>query len=160
PASLIVTPDNLPNASGYPVGSATGYDIQVGPAGLPFTVQTSANSASWLSVSPASGVAPATVHVVIDPSKATYGSYHDGITSVTPGAPNSRVAGPGQMILSSFIAQLPQQTNGATGAGPDHTVAPNELAKLQLSDFACGTKPVVTINGTPVSWSAFDSGVI
>ena len=160
PASITATPGALPSVNGYAVGSAVGYDVQIGPAGVAFTVQTSGNSDAWLTVSPKSGVAPAIVHVVIDPSKATYGAYFDAIQILSAGAPNSPLSVPVQMIRSSFIPQLPQQVNAASGAGPDHTIAPNEILTLFLTDFSCPSNPAVLVNGTPAPWASFAPGQI
>jgi uncharacterized protein (TIGR03437 family) len=160
PASITVSSATLPSGFGYPVGSATGYDVQIGPAGVAFTAQTSADSKSWLSISPTSGIGPATIHLVIDPGKATYGTYQDALVITSAGAPNSPMAVPVKMAVSSFFPLLPQQVNGATMAGPDHTVAPNEIASLYLSDFSCPSQPVVSINGTAVAWSSYSSGQI
>ena len=160
PQSVMVSPSSISFASGYPAGSATGYDIQVGPAGMAFTAQTSASSNGWLSISPTSGVGPATIHVTTDPSKATPGTYQDSIVIMSPGAPNSPMSIPVRLSVSSLFLTLPQQTNGATGAGPDHTVAPNEIASLFLSDFNCSAQPVVSMNGTAVAWSSYNSGQI
>ncbi len=160
PLSLTADPASISLAAQYMASSATGYDFQIGPAGTPFTAQTSATSSGWLSVSPASGVAPATVHVVIDPSQAAQGIYQDSLVITSPGAPNSPLAIPVTMAVSGFIPTLPQQVNFATGAGPDHTVAPNEMVSLFLPDFSCDSQPVVSINGAPVAWSSYAPGQI
>lgn len=160
PQSLTASPAVISFVSGYPHGSATGFDIQIGPAGVAFTAQTSAVSSGWLSVSPASGVGPATIHVVIDPSQAIQGNYRDSIVIVSPGSPNSPLSVPVAMAVSAFVPTLSQQVNSATGAGPDHTVAPNEIVSLSLSDFSCPAQPVISLNGTPVAWSYYTSGAI
>ncbi len=160
PQSLTANPAVISFASGYPAASATGYDIQIGPAGVAFTASTSADSSGWLTVSPASGVGPATIHVTIDPSHATQGRYQDTITIASPGSPNSPLSIPVTMAVSAFLPTLSQQVNSATGAGPDHTVAPNEIVSLSLSDFSCDAQPVVSLNGTPVAWSSYTSGAI
>jgi uncharacterized protein (TIGR03437 family) len=160
PSSITVSSASLPSAFGYPLGSATGYDVQIGPAGAIFTAQTSADSSSWLSVSPTSGIAPATIHVVIDPGNATYGTYRDSIVITSPGAPNSPLAIPVSMTLSSLISRLPQEVNGATDAGADATLAPNEIVSLFLTDFSCPVPPVVSINGAAVAWSSYVPGQI
>lgn len=160
PASITVSSASLPSGFGYPLGSATGYDVQIGPAGAPFTAQSSAGSSSWLSFSPASGIAPATIHVVIDPSKATYGTYRDSIVVTSPGAPNSPLAIPVTMTLSSSFPLLPQEVNGATGAGAADTIAPNEIVSLSLTDLTCASQPVISTNGTPAAWSYYIPGQI
>ena len=160
PASITISAASLPSGFGYPLGSATGYDVQIGPAGAPFTAQSSAGSSSWLSFSPASGIAPATIHVVIDPSKATYGTYRDSIVITSPGAPNSPLAIPVTMTLSSSLPLLPQEVNGATGAGAADTVAPNEIVSLSLTDLTCASQPVISMNGTPAAWSDYIPGQI
>jgi hypothetical protein len=45
--------------------------------------------------------------------------------------------------------------NAATQAGPDHTVAPNEMVSLNLKDFNCATPPVVSFDGVAVAWSSY-----
>ena len=160
PLSVTANPASLLLAAAYLADSATGYDIQIGPTGTPFKVQTSATSSACLSVSPASGVGPATVHVVIDPSHAAEGKYQDSIVISSPGAPNSPLADPVTMMATSFIPTLPQQVNTATGAGPDHTVAPNEMVSLFLPDFSCDAQPVIGINGAPVARSSYTPGQI
>ncbi len=156
PAALTANPTALSMASSYPAGSATGFAIQTGAAGLAFTVSTSASSAGWLTVSPASGIAPTPITVTLDPSKATPGTYTDSIVVSSAGVASVTV--PVKMAVSGFMATLPQQVNAATQAGPDHTVAPNELVTLYLTDFSCATAPVISINGTAVSWSSYSGG--
>ncbi len=158
PAVLTANPASISTASGYPAGSATGYTIQTGAAGLAFTVSTSASSAGWLTVSPTSGIAPTAITVTLDPSKATPGIYTDSIVVSSPGV--ASVSIPVKMSVSGFITSLAQQVNAATGAGPDHTVAPNEIVSLYLTDFSCAAAPVVSINGTEVGWSSYAPGQI
>ncbi len=156
PAALTASPTSIFMASSYPAGSATGYTIQTGEPGLAFTALTSASSAGWLTVGPASGIAPTPIIVTLDPSKATPGTYTDSIVVSSGGVASVTV--PVKMAVSGFMATLPQQVNAATQAGPDHTVAPNELVTLYLTDFSCATAPVVSINGTAVSWSSYVPG--
>ena len=156
PAALTASPTSIFMASSYPAGSATGYTIQTGEPGLAFTALTSASSAGWLTVGPASGIAPTPIIVTLDPSKATPGTYTDSIVVSSGGVASVTV--PVKMAVSGFMATLPQQVNAATQAGPDHTVAPNELVTLYLTDFSCATAPAVSINGTAVSWSSYVPG--
>ena len=156
PAALTASPASISVFSGYPAVSATGFTVQTGAAGVAFTASTSAASAGWLKISPTSGVAPTPVTVTIDPTKATAGVYTDSIVFSSPGTAGTSV--PVQMSLS--YALLPQQVNAATGSGPDHTVAPNEIVLLSLSDFACPTAPAISINGTAVSYSEYAGGQI
>ena len=158
PAALTANPTAISMASSYPAGSAAGYTIQTGAAGLAFTVTTSASSASWLTVSPTSGIAPTPITVTLDPSKATPGTYTDSIVVSSPGVASVTV--PVKMAVSGFISTLPQQVNAGTAAGPDHTVAPNEIVSLYLTNFTCATAPVVSINGTAISWSSYVAGQI
>jgi uncharacterized protein (TIGR03437 family) len=158
PAALTANPTAISMASSYPAGSAAGYTIQTGAAGLAFTVTTSASSASWLTVSPTSGIAPTPITLTLDPSKATPGTYTDSIVVSSPGVASVTV--PVKMSVSGIIATLPQQVNAGTAAGPDHTVAPNEIVSLYLTNFSCATAPVVSINGTAVSWSSYVAGQI
>ncbi len=157
-ALVTANPTSISMASGYPAGSATGYTIQTGAAGVAFTVATSASSAGWLRISPASGIAPTPITVTLDPSQATPGSYADSIVISSPGVASVTV--PVKMSVSGLFATLPQQVNATGVAGPDHTVAPNEIVSLYLTDFSCATAPVVSINGTAVSWSSYAAGQI
>ena len=158
PAVLTSNPTAISMASGYPAGSATGYTIQTGAPGLAFTAATSASSAGWLTVSPTSGIAPTPITVTLDPSQATPGIYTDSIVVSSPGV--ASVSIPVKMSVAGIIATLPQQVNAATQAGPDHTVAPNQLVTLYLTNFTCATAPVVSINGIAVSWSSYVAGQI
>ena len=158
PAALTANPTAISMASSYPAGSATGFSIQTGAPGLAFTASTSASSAGWLTVSPTSGIAPTPITVTLDPSKATPGIYTDSIVVSSPGV--ASVSIPVKMSVSGIIATLPQQVNAATQAGPDHTVAPNQLVTLYLTGFSCATAPVISINGTAVSWSSYVAGQI
>ena len=158
PAALTANPTAISMASSYPAGSATGYTIQTGAPGLAFTALTSASSAGWLTVSPTSGIAPTPITVTLDPSKATPGIYTDSIVVSSAGVASVTV--PVKMSVSGLIATLPQQVNSGTAAGPDHTVAPNEIVSLYLTNFSCATAPVVSINGTAVSWSSYAPGQI
>ena len=158
PAVLTANPTSLTMASSYPAGSATGYTLQTGAPGLAFTVSTSASSAGWLTVSPDSGIAPTPITVTLDPSKAIPGTYTDSIVVSSPGVASVTV--PVKMAVSGLFTTLPQQVNSGTAAGPDHTVAPNEIVSLYLTNFSCATAPVVSINGTPVSWSSYAPGQI
>jgi hypothetical protein len=96
--------------------------------------------------------------VAIDPSKGVYGTYQDSIVITSPGAPNSPLPIPVKMTISSFMPMLPQQVNAATSAGPDHTVAPNDMMSLYLTDLSCTSQPVVSVNGATVGWSRFTPG--
>ena len=158
PAALTANPTAISMASSYPAGSATGYTIQTGAPGLAFIAATSASSAGWLTVSPTSGIAPTPITVTLDPSKAIPGIYTDSIVVSSPGV--ASVSIPVKMSVSGIIATLPQQVNAGTAAGPDHTVAPNEIVSLYLTNFSCATAPVVSINGTAVSWSSYVAGQI
>jgi len=158
PAVLTANPTAITMASSYPAGSAAGYTLQTGAPGLAFTVSTSASSAGWLTVSPASGIAPTPITVTLDPSKAIPGTYTDSIVVSSPGVASVTV--PVKMAVSGLFTTLPQQVNSGTAAGPDHTVAPNEIVSLYLTNFMCDTAPVVSINGTAVSWSSYTPGQI
>ncbi len=158
PAALTANLTAISMASSYPAGSATGYTIQTGAPGLAFTASTSASSVGWLTVSPTSGIAPTPITVTLDPSKAIPGIYTDSILISSPGV--ASVSIPVKMAVSGFISTLSQQVNAATQAGPDHTVAPNEIVSLYLTDFSCATAPVVSVNGTAVSWSSYVAGQI
>ncbi len=158
PAVLTANPTAITMASSYPAGSATGYTLQTGAPGLAFTVSTSPSSTGWLTVSPASGIAPTPITVTLDPSKAIPGTYTDSIVVSSAGVASVTV--PVKMAVSGLFTTLPQQVNSGTAAGPDHTVAPNEIVSLYLTNFSCATAPVVSINGTPVSWSSYAPGQI
>ncbi len=158
PAALTANPTAITMASSYPAGSAAGYTLQTGAPGLAFTVSTSPSSTGWLTVSPASGIAPTPITVTLDPSKAIPGTYTDSIVVSSPGVASVTV--PVKMAVSGLFTTLPQQVNSGTAAGPDHTVAPNEIVSLYLTNFSCATAPVVSINGTAVSWSSYAPGQI
>lgn len=161
-ASLTASPSALAVTGTYPTAIASGWDVQIAPAGVAFTASASASSSGWLSFSPVSGTGPATIHVVIDPSKATPGTYQDSIIITSPGGtPNSPMSIPVRLAVGEgLFPTLVAQVASATGGGPDHTVAPNELVSLFLTDFGCTGQPVVAINGTPVPWNTWSSGQI
>ena len=160
PASLTAVPNAISLAGEYPGGSATGYNVQIGPSGVAFSARTSSYSSGWLSITPTSGIGPAVIHLVVDATKLTPGTYQDSIVITSPGSPNSPFTIPVRLSVSGFFSALPQQVNSASGTGPDHTVAPNEIVSLYLSSFACAVQPVVSINGTPVTWSSYTPGQI
>ncbi len=162
PASLTASPSAIAVAAVYSSAAASGWDVQIAPAGVAFTASASASSSSWLSFSPASGTGPAAIHVVIDPSKAIPGTYQDSIVIASPGGtPNSPMSIPVKLeVGDGLFSTLAAQVASATAGGPDHTVAPNELVSLFLTDFNCSTQPVVAINGTPVPWSAWSPGQV
>ena len=161
PASLTASPVTINTGANFPAGLASGWDIHIAPAGVAFTASASAYSSSWLSFSPATGTGPATMHVVII-RNAIPGEYQDSITITGPaGTPNSPLSIPVRLVVGSgIIPILEAQVGSATGGGADHTVAPNEIVSLFLSDFSCASQPVVAINGTDVPWSAWSPGQI
>jgi uncharacterized protein (TIGR03437 family) len=162
PASLTASPVTINTGANFPAGLASGWDIQIAPAGIAFTASASAYSSGWLSLNPASGTGPATIHVVIDPRNAIPGVYQDSIMVTGPaGTPNSPLIIPVRLAVGSgIIPTLEAQVGSATGGGLDHSVAPNEIVSLFLTDFSCASQPVVAINGIAVPWSAWSPGQI
>ena len=125
--------------------NGAGYDLVVVPAGIPFTVSTSAYSTPWLSVSATSGVAPTAIKVALDPSKATAGVYLGSVTVSSTVTSNGSITLPVTMVGQN--TKLPQLVNAAAVSGPDRSVAPNEIATLFLTDVACPSPLAVKVNG-------------
>jgi hypothetical protein len=88
PPSIGLSANQLTFAS-TPGGGASSQTVAVSNSGggtLPFTTQT---DQSWLSASPNTGVAPATLTVTADPTGLAAGVYTGNVNVTSPGAVNS-----------------------------------------------------------------------
>ncbi|MGI8770894.1 MAG: BACON domain-containing protein [Acidobacteriaceae bacterium] len=88
PPSIALSDNQLTFASS-PGGAASSQTVAVSNSGggtLPFTTQT---NQSWLSASPSTGVAPATLTVTADPTGLAAGTYTGNVNVTSPGAINS-----------------------------------------------------------------------
>ncbi len=88
PPSIGLSADQLAFAS-TPGGSASSQTVSVSNTGsgtLPFTTQS---DSSWLSASPSTGTAPATLTVTADPTGLAGGIYTGNVSVTSAGASNS-----------------------------------------------------------------------
>jgi uncharacterized protein (TIGR03437 family) len=115
PTSVAATPTSL--SFTYVAGSAnpSAKQIQVTGTGSSLsysaTVQT---GASWLSVTPASGTAPATLDVKVDPSSLNPGSYSGSIVVAGVGGATGSTTINVDLTVTAPLPTITRVTNGAS----------------------------------------------
>jgi uncharacterized protein (TIGR03437 family) len=110
PASLAVSPQTLTfnYTAGGAVPVAQGVSVTNASGGaLPWTVSS---NATWLTVSPASGSAPSTLSVSVNPTSLTAGPFSGVVTVSSPG-------------VTSQTVNVALTVNPAAAVGPQITVA-------------------------------------
>lgn len=131
---------------------------------LSFTAALSTSSgANWLSVSPSSGVTPATLNVSVNPSGLSGGSYTGTITLT----PSGGTAVPVPVTLTVTAAGAPTISAGGivNASGYQTTLAPgvvftvfgSNLGPAALQSAAAPNYPA-TLAGTSISFTPLGSG--
>jgi uncharacterized protein (TIGR03437 family) len=101
--------------------------ISGGGASPSFTIQVS-DGASWLTVSPPSGNAPATIVVGVDPSKLAPGSYQASLTVAGTGTAAGSVVIPVTLQVSAPLPTILKVVHAASYV--EGAVAPGEMVTL------------------------------
>lgn len=122
----------------------------------PFTAQSSAPVAGWLSVSPASGLLPATISITANPAGLSAGTYIGSVTITVPGGGTAIVP----VVMS--VAQTPTVVIGS--APVVITAAPGAANQVSGVVPAVATSPGVkftaNISGIPNMSVEPSSGVL
>jgi uncharacterized protein (TIGR03437 family) len=113
-------------------------------AGLTFGAAPS-DGATWLSVTPASGTAPATLTVAVDPSALNPGPYSSSVVVSGTGSATGRTAIPVSLQVVPPLPTITRIGNAASYAGG--SVAPGEMLTL----FGTGLGPKVVTDVSPSS---------
>jgi large repetitive protein len=149
--------------------------VNLGNGSMSFAAVASTQSGgNWLSVSPASGNAPATLTVTANPAGLSAGSYL-GTIVVTPSGSTS-LNGPQTLIVTLAVGAPAIYPGGIVDAGsfaPDNSAAPFELMSLFGVNLAASTTVAqnlplptllgstqVLVNGTPAPLFFVSSGQI
>jgi uncharacterized protein (TIGR03437 family) len=164
--ALAVAPQTL--TFNYTAGSATpaAQNVSITNAGGGTLAWTAAASAFWISVSPASGSAPASVPIAVNPGNLAAGTYNGTVQITAAGASGSPAS-----IAVTLVVQGAQAAGTITGVANAGSFQPGfaaatwvsvfgtNLSQLtytwQASDFVNGMLPTtlqgvsVTINGQP-----------
>ena len=164
--ALAVTPQSL--AFNYTVGGAApaAQNISIANTGAGTLGWTASTSAFWLSVSPASGTAPSTLPVSVNPANLAAGTYNGTVQITAAGASGSPAS-----VAVTLVVQGTQAAGAITGvanAGSFQSgfasatwvsIFGTNLSQLtytwQASDFVNGTLPTslrgisVSIDGQP-----------
>ncbi len=164
----------VPSASAPLTGS---FDVvNLGYGSMGFTVAASTQSGgSWLSVTPTSGTAPATLTVTANPAGLSLGVYLGKIV-VTPAAAANPLNSSQTLIVSLVIGAPAIYPGGIVDAGSfisDNSAAPNELLSLFGANLASATSAAaslplptqlsgtqVLVNGTPAPLFFVSAGQI
>jgi uncharacterized protein (TIGR03437 family) len=120
PATISLNPNllNYTYQSGGDLPQAQAVTVAASSV-VAFTV--AASGGGWLSASPASGAAPASVSVSVDPTGLSPGSYNGTITITAPGASNSPLSVAVNLTVTSppTISVSPSLLNYAYQSGGD-----------------------------------------
>ena len=126
-----------------PPPAAQNLEVTSSVAGTPFSVQLQTTGpAGWLSVTPSSGTAPATLSVSADPGTLPAGLYTGTITVTAPGAPT-----PPPIQVTFTVGTLPSPVLNAIVNAANYTVggiSPGENVVL----FGTGIGPPTLALGT------------
>lgn len=120
--------------SGDPKPAAQSIQVNGSATGLGFTAQA-ASGANWLSVSPASGTAPATLTVAVDPSGLSPGPYSSSITVSGTGGASGQTVVAVTLQVTPPLATITRIGNAASYASD--SVAPGEMVTI----FGSGLGP-------------------
>lgn len=164
--TLTVAPASIQFAASTTGVAPSPQSIQITNAGGGTLSWTATASASWLSVSAASGTAPSTLTVSVAPAGLTAGTYSGTIQIAASGATGSPASVAVTLVVQGTVTTTPGSITGVTNAGsfqPGFAAATwvsifgTNLASTtytwQASDFVNGALPTalqgvsVTING-------------
>ena len=158
PVTLTVTAAPSPTMTVSPLSLSFSYQSGgVAPAGQTVNVTsssalsyTAATSAGWLSVTPASGNAPGSLSVSINPSGLAAGTYTGTVTLTASGASNS----PQKVAVTLAVTGTPPP------AGPSLNITPGTLTFNYASGTStAGTQSLsVTSTGATLNITAAASG--
>jgi uncharacterized protein (TIGR03437 family) len=143
PSTIAAAPASLQFA--YTTGGAvpSAQSIQITNSGSGTLAWTATASASWLSVSPASGTAPSTLSISISPARLAAGTYSGNIQITSSGASNT----PLSVVVSLTVTPAP----------PSLAVAPQALAFNYTAGGAAPAAQSVSITNAgagALSWTA------
>jgi uncharacterized protein (TIGR03437 family) len=141
---LVVAPEAL--TFKYTVGGAApaAQDISITNAGGGTLSWAASPGASWVGLSPASGTAPATLSVSVNPANLSAGSYSATVRTTAAGASGSP-ASVGVTLVVQALA--PPFTVALSTAGQVEPFAPQSIVSAYGTNLAGGT----SANGTTVT---------
>jgi adhesin/invasin len=122
--------------------------VNLGSGSMSFTVTSSTQSGgSWLSLTPSSGTAPATVTVTANPSGLAVGTYL-GTIVITP-ATSANPLNASQTVVVSLVVGAPAIFPGgivdAASFSPDGSAASGELMSLFGTNLAVATNSAASL---------------
>ncbi len=151
----VVTPDSLTFNVGLgsttPVSQTIAFSssasaLNFAAFGEPIT------GAGWISVSPASGVSPATITVTVDPSRLNAGTSTGRVTLNIPGASNAPVVIP-VTVNATAVPQI-------TALSPDTVTAGSPDTALTIRGSGFSATSVVLLNGVQTSTQFVDANTL
>jgi Viral BACON domain len=103
PPTLVVSPTSLSFTGFQGQGNPASQALSVSNAGAGTVNWTATSSASWLTVSPASGTAPSTITASINTSGLSFGVYNANITVTSTGSSGSPQTIPVTFTLQGIL---------------------------------------------------------
>ena len=120
PTQLVVTPQSLDfvAVAGGSTPPSQAFSVTEGQGGSVGWSAAVTQGASWLSASPASGTAPSTVTVSVDPAGLVAGVYSGTITITAPGAVDSPASIDVTLTATAALTLAASWSFEESGAGP------------------------------------------
>jgi uncharacterized protein (TIGR03437 family) len=141
-ASLAVTPQTL--TFSYAAGGATpvAQSFSITNAGGGTLSWAASSGASWLSLSPASGTAPASLTVSVNPATLAAGTYTGSVQVTALGASGSPASVGVTLVVQSLV---PAFTVVLATAGPVEPLAAQSIVSAYGANLATGTAPAMSL---------------
>ncbi len=148
PSTIAVSPSSL--TFSYTVGGTVPTQPdQITNSGAGTLAWTATTSASWLSVSPASGTAPSTLTVSISPAGLSAGTYNGSVQISSAGASNTPLSVP----VTLTVTQPPPQPPSLAIAPQTQTFNYTEGGSVP----AAQTVTITNAGGGTLAWTASTS---
>lgn len=141
-ASLVVAPQAL--SFNYIVSGAlpAAQNVAITNAGGGTLSWSASSAAAWLRLSPASGTAPATLSVSINPAIMAAGTYSATVQITATGA----IGSPASVGVTLLVqAAAPTFTVELSTAGQEEPFAPQSIVSAYGSNLASGTASAATV---------------
>jgi uncharacterized protein (TIGR03437 family) len=142
PPSLAVAPQAL--TFNYTVGGAApaAQNISITNAGGGTLSWAASSGASWVSLSPASGTAPVTLSVSVNPATLAAGTYTASVQISAPGAGGSPVSVDVTLVVQ---APAPAFAVALSTAGQVEPFAAESIVSAYGTNLATGTAPATSL---------------
>jgi uncharacterized protein (TIGR03437 family) len=142
PPAITAAPSSLQLA--YTIGGAApaSQSIQIGDGGGGTLAWSASSNAAWLTVTPASGTAPSTLSVSVNPANLSAGSYSATVQITAPGASGSPASVGVTLVVQALATPF---TVALSAAGQVEPFAPQSIVSAYGTNLATGTAAAMAL---------------